>query len=140
MPHLLPLNDLLVEDPKHRQERHRTMIRSVDQTIFKSEWFQSRPDRIQELFRMYPPWGFYVIKGTDIPARHYGIIEYADSTLGFHACVAHQHWTEKVVGGIPEDRLERVSWWNEHQLERIKKNDFPRTFLEPFGFMVFQTT
>lgn len=138
MPQLIPLEDLLEEDSAVREKRHRTMIRSIDQTIFQSEWFLSRPQRVQDLFRTYPPWGFYVIKDTHIPVRHYGVIEYADGTLGFHAHVAHPHWTEKVVGGIPEISLERVPWWTPEQLELLQKNDFPRAFLEPFGFMVFQ--
>lgn len=137
---LLPLNHLMAEDPETRQDRHSKMNQTVSANVFKSEWFSSRPERVQELFRVCPPWGFYVIKDTNIPVRHYGIIEYADNTLGFHACIAHPNWTEKIVGGIPEDRLERVSWWNEEQLSLIKRNDFPRAFLEPLGFIVFQST
>ncbi len=134
---LLPLEELIMEDPIVRKQRHHTLLRDVEKKVYQSEWFHSRPHRVQELFRAYPPWGFYVLRDTDIPVRHYGIIEYVDGTLGFHAHIAQSHWTTKVVGGIPEGRIERVPWWNEEQLQYIEKNDFPRAFLEPLGFMVF---
>ena len=92
---------------------------------------------------MYPPWGFYTYKSyrngykNNFPIRHYGVFEYEDGSLGLHGCSAHEGWTNEVVGGIPEGQIERVEWWTSEQLEIIKKNNTPRAFLEPMGFMVF---
>ena len=135
-------DNLFTESKEKRRVRHAEVIKKLEIDTFTSDWFKSKPQAVQELYRKMPPWKFYVYTDqksmTDaMPIRHYGILEYTDDSLGYHAVTCHHGWSNEVSGGIKSSGLTMVDEWSNAQLEKIKLSNCPGAFWEPIGFLVF---
>ena len=130
--------------------------------IYESDEFKQRPERVQEIMREYPPWGFYVYsdaKQPDIPIefrspfRLYGVYELdgytGNARYGFHRMramfVFPNGGNEEVyIDGGEHPTFQRVDRWSEYQLIIISSfiSSFmncsaQQAFLEPMGFIAF---
>ena len=94
----------------------------MKENLLKSEWFLSRPRKVQEKIIDFPPDYFYKLKSTGQKVRLYS---YSENKKGCETCSVlvlakdnpGRTDVERNVFGIPFDDLERLSLIPSHKSE-----------------------
>lgn len=117
------------------------MLESVEEAylkILKTPGALPKDAAMRSVYYDYPMTGFYQYKSkVTYPIRIFGVMKYADGSLGVHAVTAHLGWCNIVIDGLPVSDIERVDAWSEGHMQFINTlTEHQRLlFLNPNGWM-----
>lgn len=104
--------------------------------IFETDWFKSRPQKIQDAYRKYPPWHFYTSANGTAIRRIYGFCEINDGEVRAHAVTA-MLFMNTDSGCVPLDDIVEVPQYNDEQILHISLCPTPELFLHHKGWLSF---
>lgn len=123
--------------PPTRLALRREIARHLYDCVKETDWWAERPAAVQEAFEKRPPWKFYM-SGTRA-RRLFGVCEYKDGELGYHAITAMIMEINNVLGGIPaDDDIVEVDEWPAWAQTTIQMCGAPHYFFDPAAWILLR--
>ena len=110
--------------------------------LYNSDWFKTRPEKIQQVYKDFPFHKFYKLKNCDKPVRIYGFNEEnSESGLITALTLVPSLEDEKCVStkNYMLSSFEKIDKWSENDIELIElytelDNNLHIVFRHPFGY------
>lgn len=127
------LDTLIVE---HKATDYKVVDAQYEQ-LFGTDWFKSRPQKIQNAYRKYPPWHFYTSANGKVERRIYGFCEMEDGEVRAHAVTAMFVVNNDLIDGWELGDIKEVPHYNDDQILHISMTPTPELFLHHKGWLSF---